>query len=115
MNNGIEDYLESLKKELSGSDPATVQDALADAEEHLRTSVNQLLRDEPELSNVDALQRAIEGYGGPSEVASAYIPIYFYTTMQMTKPYLNRDYASLGPNHIYWWILDMEAKLEATQ
>jgi oligopeptide transport system substrate-binding protein len=50
-----------------------------------------------------------------SEVEVAYIPIYYYTTMQMTKPYLDRDYASLGPNHIYWWVLDMEAKLEATQ
>lgn len=50
-----------------------------------------------------------------SEVEAAYIPIYYYTTMQMTKPYLDRDYASLGPNHIYWWTIDWAAKLAATQ
>jgi oligopeptide transport system substrate-binding protein len=50
-----------------------------------------------------------------SEVEAAYIPIYYYTTMQMTKPHLDRDYASLGPNHIYWWTIDWDAKLAATQ
>ena len=36
MNNQIDEYLNTLRKELAGSDPAIIQDALSDAEEHLR-------------------------------------------------------------------------------
>ena len=36
MMERIDAYLNALKAELAGSDPATIQDALADAEEHLR-------------------------------------------------------------------------------
>lgn len=35
MIKSVEEYLELLKAELRGSDAATIQDALADAEEHL--------------------------------------------------------------------------------
>ena len=40
MINSIEQYLAELKKELAGSDRATIQDALSDAEEYLRTALN---------------------------------------------------------------------------
>ena len=40
MINSIDIYLESLKKELKGCDNATIQDALSDAEEHLRTAID---------------------------------------------------------------------------
>jgi len=39
MLKNVNEYLVELKKELNGSDIATVQDALADAEDHLRTAV----------------------------------------------------------------------------
>ncbi len=68
----VDDYLDTLKKELSGADPATVQDALADAEDHLRTGLEQLLKTESELAESAALQRVIEEYGSPGEVAAAY-------------------------------------------
>ena len=42
MTNGIEKYLEQLRLALAGSDPATIQDALSDAEEYLRDGVDQL-------------------------------------------------------------------------
>jgi hypothetical protein len=72
MNNGISAYLRQLKNELSGSDPATTQDALSDAEEYLRSGVSQILRDTPELSEEAALQRVVDEYGTPAEVAGAY-------------------------------------------
>lgn len=72
MKNGIETYLEALKKELSGDDPAIVQDALSDAEEYLRTGVDQLKRDQSDLSEADALNQIIEQYGSPKDIASAY-------------------------------------------
>ena len=68
----VDDYLDTLKKELAGADPATVQDALADAEDHLRTGLEQLLKTESELAESAALQRVIEEYGSPGEVAAAY-------------------------------------------
>ena len=42
MIKSIEEYLELLKTELKDSDTATVQDALADAEEHLRAALGSL-------------------------------------------------------------------------
>ncbi len=68
----IEEYLDQLKKELSGSDPALVQDALSDAEEHFRTGLGETLEKSPGLSESDILQTQIEKYGTPSEIASAY-------------------------------------------
>jgi oligopeptide transport system substrate-binding protein len=50
-----------------------------------------------------------------SEVEAAYIPIYFYTTMRMTKPYLTRTYPTVGNAAWYEWTLDWEAKKAATQ
>jgi len=68
----IEEYLDQLKKELSGSDPALIQDALSDAEEHFRTALGEAIEKSPELSEADVLQTQIEKYGAPSEIASAY-------------------------------------------
>ncbi len=72
MSNAIEEYLRQLRRELTGSDPATVQDALADAEEYLRNGTDQLLGDNPGLSESDALERVVGEYGSPPEVAGAY-------------------------------------------
>jgi uncharacterized membrane protein len=67
----VEEYLAQLKKELSGCDPALVQDALSDAEEHLRTALESALADNPGTDE-EALGPIIERYGEPREVASAY-------------------------------------------
>ncbi len=72
MSNDISAFLRQLKTELTGSDPATVQDALSDAEEYLRSGVNQILEGTPDISEEAALQRVIEEYGTPAEVAGAY-------------------------------------------
>ncbi|MBA4380165.1 MAG: hypothetical protein C0393_05750, partial [Anaerolinea sp.] len=75
MNKSIEEYLDQLKAELKGSDSATVQDALSDAEEHLRNAVASLRESQPDLAEADALQKAIEQYGTPSETAAAYAEV----------------------------------------
>ena len=72
MIKSIEEYLDQLKAELKDSDSATVQDALADAEEHLRTALATLKQEQPEVSEEEALGQVIEQYGSPDETASAY-------------------------------------------
>ena len=64
----VEQYLARLRECLRGADPALVQDALYDAEEHLRAELAQHPGDgEPEV-----LARIVASYGAPDEVADAY-------------------------------------------
>ncbi|MEK6256668.1 MAG: sensor domain-containing protein [Chloroflexota bacterium] len=72
MINSIEEYLTILKKELKGSDQSTIQDALSDAEEHLRTALDSAAINKPEILEADALQPIIEEYGAPDEISIAY-------------------------------------------
>jgi len=72
MINSIEAYLAELKKELSRSDRATVQDALSDAEEYLRTALNSAREAAPGVPEAEALAGIIGRYGSPGEVAAAY-------------------------------------------
>lgn len=84
MSKSVEEYLDLLKTELRESDAATVQDALADAEEHLRAALTNLRERQPELSEQDALNRVIEQYGSPEETASAYREVERRTAPQLT-------------------------------
>ncbi len=68
----INNYLDDLKAELRGMDKATVQDALADAEEHLRTALESEKADQEDLVENEALARIIKEYGEPAEIAEAY-------------------------------------------
>jgi len=68
----INNYLDELKAELRGMDKATVQDALADAEEHLRTALESEKGDQEDLVENEALARIIKEYGEPAEIAEAY-------------------------------------------
>lgn len=72
MSDYIVTYLERLRGALAGCDPAVIQDALSDAEEHLRTALDQLLEDEPEIPEAAALERIVKKYGTPEETAAAY-------------------------------------------
>lgn len=67
----IEEYLSKLKKELAGCDRATIQDALSDAEEYLRTALDKEMADTT-LTEEEALSQIIEKYGSPEETAFAY-------------------------------------------
>jgi hypothetical protein len=72
MYTTIDQYLGALKDAMKGADPALVQDAQADAREHLSTAM-QVARDaEPTLNEADTLQRLIDEYGSPDETAAAY-------------------------------------------
>jgi len=75
MTKTVEEYLDALKRKLQGNDNATVQDALADAEEHLTTALEALREKQPDLDEADALGQVIEQYGSPEEIASAYVEV----------------------------------------
>ena len=72
MINSIDGYLDSLKVALKGCDSATIQDALSDAEEHLRTAIDQGLKESDKVVEADILLNVIEKYGTPDEIATAY-------------------------------------------
>ena len=71
-NKTIKTYLENLRKALNGADPATLQDALSDAEEHLSTALESAISEDPGVEETQALTKIIEAYGLPEETASAY-------------------------------------------
>lgn len=85
MIKSIEEYLEQLKTEMQGSDAASIQDALADAEEHLRAALVALKEKQPEVKDDAALSLIIEQYGSPSETASAYAEVERRTVPQLAR------------------------------
>jgi uncharacterized membrane protein len=86
MINTIDAYLDQLREALSGSDAAIIQDALADAEEHLRTALENVQESQPENSQEKALERIIAEYGAPEEIADAYRDIEAYTRPALAPP-----------------------------
>jgi uncharacterized membrane protein len=64
----IDDYLRALRSALGGADPALIQDALYDAEEHLRAEA----AGNPGKSEAELLDHIARTYGTPDEVAAAY-------------------------------------------
>ena len=85
MVKSVEEYLNALRDELKGSDSATIQDALADAEEHLRAALTSLREKQPDMSEQEALAQVIEQYGSPSETASAYMEVERRTLPQLER------------------------------
>jgi hypothetical protein len=86
MCKDVHEYLERLKEELRGADPALIQDALSDAEEHLRTALEETLTNTPGLSETEILQPIVAKYGTPAEVAAAYRDIESHLTPALTVP-----------------------------
>lgn len=64
----IKRYLDQLRKALEGSDPALVQDALYDAEDYLRSEMNE----NPGKSEAEIIAMVAGSYGAPDEVADIY-------------------------------------------
>ena len=64
----IKEYLAQLRAALAGADPAMIQDALYDAEEHLRSE----LAENPGTSEAELLAKISTSYGAPDEVADIY-------------------------------------------
>jgi len=48
-----------------------------------------------------------------TEVETAYAPIYHYTSVAVTKPWLTRNYPVIGGNDFFNWIIDADAKAAA--
>jgi uncharacterized membrane protein len=86
MNSAITDYLSKLKTALAGADPATIRDALADAEEHLTTALELALANGPAVSPSDAIETIIDTYGSPDEVAAAYKEMETMTPVTLAPP-----------------------------
>lgn len=64
----INEYLDQLRGALRGADPALIQDALYDAEEHLRAE----LAEQPGPDEATMLEHVVGSYGAPDEVAEIY-------------------------------------------
>lgn len=77
--NTIRTYLIQLRQALEGSDAAILQDALFDAEEHLRSALESLRTSQPEITEEAALSTILVEYGTPEEIAQAYREVEIYT------------------------------------
>jgi uncharacterized membrane protein len=64
----VQEYLDQLRQEFAGEDPALAQDALYDAEEYLRGELHQ----HPDKTEEQVLAAIATTYGAPEEVAEAY-------------------------------------------
>ena len=65
----IEQYLEQIRAALGAAAPALIQDALYDAEEHLRAE----RAEHPDETEAAVLARVAGSYGSPEEVAAIYL------------------------------------------
>jgi len=109
MCKDVQDYLAKLKKELSeGADPALIQDALSDAETHLRTALEEELSKNPGISETEILVPLVEKYGTPSEVAAAYLAIephissaLAHTPRPDTRSFLGKFFGVLGESRAW--------------
>ena len=78
----IKEYLQALRVALQGADPALIQDALYDAEQHLRAEVAA----KPTSPESDVLAAIVESYGAPDEVAAAYLETESRVQAAMAPP-----------------------------
>lgn len=72
MITSINAYLDELKTNLNGCDPATLRDALSDAEEYLRNGFETVRESQPDITEEAALTELIEDFGSPEEFAADY-------------------------------------------
>ncbi len=105
MIGNIKDYLFHLKKALSGSDRAIIQDAIADAEEYLHNTLKRMQEENPDITESDAVVKIIEVYGAPDEVAAAYKRIEFDTS-----PYKETSVNTSSNSEIEANILEQDIK-----
>jgi uncharacterized membrane protein len=123
MIQSVKQYLSLLKKELSGCDRATIQDALSDTEEHLSTALSNTMS-EGDIPESDALAQVIEEYGMPEEVAKAYREIEHRvapalsqtssytdeaekTEMKVKRPFLRRFFGIFADSRAWGAVLYM--------
>jgi uncharacterized membrane protein len=88
----IAEYLAQLRKALRGADPALVQDALYDAEDHLRSE----LAENPGLHEAAVLARIVTSYGAPDEVAAIYVDQEVQVAQALRAPPPPPRHSALG-------------------
>jgi len=69
MPRTIKEYIDELRAALDGADPALIQDALSDAETHLRAECAARSTE----TEQGVLHSIAESYGSPADVAAAYL------------------------------------------
>ena len=82
----INDYLQALREALRAADPALVQDAIYDAEQHLRAEIAA----KPNSAEREVLAEIVKSYGAPEEVAAAYLETESRVQAAMATPASNR-------------------------
>lgn len=80
MNKQIEKYLDDLRDALHKLDRSTIQDALADAEDHLTAALQVETEERPDVDRRELLLSIIEKYGTPEEIRDQYSDIEEITT-----------------------------------
>lgn len=88
----IAQYLNQLRAALKGADPALIQDALYDAEEHLRAE----LADNPQRSEAEMLAHVVGTYGAPEEVADIYRDQEIKIQRALRPPPVPKQRSALG-------------------
>ncbi len=88
----IPQYLMQVREALAGADPAVIQDALYDAEEHLRAE----LAGNPGVSEAEMLRRIAGSYGSPEEVAAIYRDTEVTVSRAMRTPVPPRRSSAAG-------------------
>lgn len=83
MFKGIDLYLDAFRDSLEGSDRAVVQDALSDAEDHLVSAFATEKEEHPELPDEQVMDRVVDEYGTPDEVAD-----FYRRVEEVTRPVL---------------------------
>lgn len=88
----IDEYLDQLRAALHGADRALIQDALFDAEDHLRSE----LAENPGKSEAEMLAKIAASYGAPDEVAAIYVDTEQQVEQALRSPPSPRRATALG-------------------
>jgi len=88
----IDEYLDQVRQALAGADPALIQDALYDAEEHLRSEAAE----NPGMDEAALIGKIASSYGAPEEVAAIYRDTEVTVSRAMTPPRARPRQSALG-------------------
>jgi hypothetical protein len=88
----VNEYLVQLRACLADQDPALIQDALYDAEEHLRAEIAAY----SDRSESDVLEMIMSSYGAPDEVAAAYRDTEARVTAALRPPVVRPRITPVG-------------------